>query len=887
LGRIDMKLSLKTKIVALSVAILLLGLGLNTLITSRMISEQYLQALRGESRVSVRHLRLQMERILQFGIALKDISGFGKQCREAVRDNPNMSFAMVVDAQGKVLFHNDTWMEGRYFETPEFVQALSQGESSVVRVQTPAGDHHVVFSPLGNDMANGAVAVGFPAAMIDRKVRSMVAWQLLVGFVVTILAAGALVVGLSFLVSRPLNRLLTTIREIAGGRDLGKRVEVSSGDELGRLAEDFNRMTQHLQQAHSDLELRVQQRTAELVQTNKELEESKTRFSDVVQHGGEWIWETDPDRIVTYTSPICEDVLGYKPEELIGRKLDTLFDPRTREERCKQVEGGMRQRVVLRRQLNVLVHKDGRLRSLEISAGPMFDRDGVYLGYRGTAADITQALQAQEALKESREFLNRIINAIPDPVFVADEQHKFILVNDAMCAMTKRPRQEVLNKTVRDFMSEEDSNLIWRQDEEVLQNGADTCNEETIAGSEDRKGITVLSKKSLYVDPQGKKYIVGVLRDITELQSAQIALAQANEHLEQRVAERTAELKSALSQVSQAQSELVQAEKMGMLGQLVAGVAHEINTPTGAIMNVMQDSLNRLSVLAVSAMKLASSPQSVTQWLSQTSVAAINNAQPPSDDDAKIHRELERNLRKRGVEDYQKVAEVVYTAGLNADDPDVLERLREGDVLDFLSSLMSLKTAHQICAASVQKIARIVKALRYYSRTGQGELFDIDINESIDNTLVILQNRIKHVARLEKQYQQPLPTLRCEPNISQVWTNVLCNACDAIEETGRSEKGLLRISTSATSDSIVVNMFNDGPPINPEFMRKMFDPFVTSKPIGKGTGLGLSTCHAIVSSYSGKIEARNEAGGVSITVTLPLHNPDEHKRCPAAAVSAN
>ena len=203
-----------------------------------------------------------------------------------------------------------------------------------------------------------------------------------------------------------------------------------------------------------------------------------------------------------------------------------------------------------------------------------------------------------------------------------------------------------------------------------------------------------------------------------------------------------------------------------------------------------------------------------------------------------------------------------------------LRSLTEEPVLVFLEHLTSLKASSEICHASVRKIIRIVKALRYYSRSGEGEMFDIDIDESIDNTVVILQNRIKHVAKLERRYQESLPAVRLGPDISQVWTNLLSNACDAIEGAGGGEMGLIRIATMAEDENLIVEIFNEGRPIPQELTARIFDPFVTTKPIGKGTGLGLSICTGILRKYGGRIEARNDAGGVTFRVSLPLVQRD-------------
>ena len=150
------------------------------------------------------------------------------------------------------------------------------------------------------------------------------------------------------------------------------------------------------------------------------------------------------------------------------------------------------------------------------------------------------------------------------------------------------------------------------------------------------------------------------------------------------------------------------------------------------------------------------------------------------------------------------------------------------------------------------------------------------MNETIDNTLAILQNRIKHVAQVRTAYGSGLPAARCGPAISQVWTNLLNNACDAIEDAGPERPARIEIATALVDGRLRVTVLNSGRPIPDGIRERIFDPFFTTKPPGKGTGLGLSLCAGILRDCGGTIRTWNEAGGVVFEVTL----------LPAAAPSA-
>ena len=154
----------------------------------------------------------------------------------------------------------------------------------------------------------------------------------------------------------------------------------------------------------------------------------------------------------------------------------------------------------------------------------------------------------------------------------------------------------------------------------------------------------------------------------------------------------------------------------------------------------------------------------------------------------------------------------------------------------------------------------------------------MDVNESIDNMLVVMQNRIKHIARVNTHYDKNLPIIKCGADLLQVWTNILGNACDAIEDSRGNELGLIEVVTEMHDDEVAVKITNEGPPIPDEVMSRLFTPFYTTKPPGRGTGLGLSICESIVKRYGGSIKACNRPGRVTFEVRLPKNaQAPEHR----------
>jgi two-component system NtrC family sensor kinase len=279
------------------------------------------------------------------------------------------------------------------------------------------------------------------------------------------------------------------------------------------------------------------------------------------------------------------------------------------------------------------------------------------------------------------------------------------------------------------------------------------------------------------------------------------------------------ELESANKELKETQTKLVHSAKMVSLGQLVAGVAHELNNPIGFIYSNMTH-----------------------------------------------------------LKDYSE--KLIELAEVAEKDPPKLPALKAEYEFDYI--VKDLPKLVASCQDGARRTRDIVLGLRNFSRLEEAKLQEVDVHQSLDTTLNLLQGEIKNRIEVHRQYE-PTPLIHCYASqINQVFMNILSNAVQAIEGTGH-----IWISTTALKNFkgskdrrgwVQVSIQDSGRGMSPETLDKIFDPFFTTKGVGQGTGLGLSISYGIIQNHGGEIQARTEKGvGTEFIVIIPVYPPIQEK----------
>ncbi|MBE9050588.1 PAS domain-containing sensor histidine kinase [Nostocales cyanobacterium LEGE 11386] len=441
------------------------------------------------------------------------------------------------------------------------------------------------------------------------------------------------------------------------------------------------------------------------------------------------------------------------------------------------------------------------------------------------------------------QFLE-LTRVLPEPLLLVNSEGQLLAANQPVAAILGLRSQELQEKMLFDIVTESTNDmrnylqacsssramvlgiitlrkndgqtLICRSQGAVIQPWSPESSALILLRLESR---TTASSNFVLLN----KKIDELAKEVQKRQQAEEALWKANEELEIRVEERTNAVKETLKELQLTQTQLIQAEKMSSVGQMVAGVAHEINNPVNFIYGNL-------------------------------------------------------HYAQEYIEDLLKLVQLYQQHCLNIC-PEIQEQIELIDV-DFL--IQDLTKIFQSMKVGTERIRQIVKSLRNFSRLDEAELKKVNIHEGIDSTLMILKHRLEALheypeIKVNKEYGK-LPDVTCYPSqINQVLINILVNSIDALEELAINgqlkDYPQIHIQTEVIDENwVCITIADNGPGINEEVLSKLFDPFFTTKAVGKGSGLGLFVSYQIiVEKHGGQLSCFSTFGqGAKFVIKIPV-----------------
>lgn len=345
-----------------------------------------------------------------------------------------------------------------------------------------------------------------------------------------------------------------------------------------------------------------------------------------------------------------------------------------------------------------------------------------------------------------------------------------------------------------------------------------------------------------------------------------------NEELEYKVKERTQVLTDAMNDLKSTQEQLVRSEKMAALGQLVAGIAHELNTPIGAVKagagNVREAFKDILSYLPDFL-------NNITENRFQLFVKLLETLRQEkkylnSKEERRYKRKITAYINEKNIDNADIIADNFVEMGIYDDYEiidDFLKMIKSGDKSLFyiLYNISSQSNSIDNILDATDKSYKIILALKKYTHFNRvGEKVEADIISGIETVLTLYQNKIKHNVSLVKNYDD-IPQIYCYPDeLNQVWTNIISNSLQAM-----NYKGTLSIEVKEFENNIKISIADTGCGISKENLDKIFEPFFTTKPQGSGSGLGMDICKRIIDKHTGDINIKSEPGKTIITISLP------------------
>ncbi len=408
-------------------------------------------------------------------------------------------------------------------------------------------------------------------------------------------------------------------------------------------------------------------------------------------------------------------------------------------------------------------------------------------------------------------------------------------------------------------------------------NGYEVCQQ--FKARESTRDIPVIFLSALNdVFDKVQAFNVGGVDYVTKPFQVEEVLARIQTHLTLRSLQTSLEqkniaLQQALLELQTTQKQLIQSEKLATLGQLVANVAHEMNTPLGAIHSSVK---NITAFFSKNLEELPSFLQHLTPerqqdffaLLRQATTAVPKLAMLSSKERRQIKRSLQQALDDQGISSTETVADTLMDMGITDAKPflGLLESAESVEVLATAYQLTAVQKSAYTIANACDRASKVIIALKTYAhQDSTGNKTETNLVEGIETALMLCHSQLKHGVEVIRNYAQ-VPLITCFPDeLNQIWTNLIQNALYAM-----NYRGTLTIVVAQWEQSIVVSITDTGKGIPIELQSRIFEPFFTTKPMGEGSGLGLSIVKKILDNHNGHITVESIPGNTTFSVILPI-----------------
>jgi len=624
------------------------------------------------------------------------------------------------------------------------------------------------------------------------------------------------------------------------------------------------------------------ERQVTVSKVRRALRESEAKFRSVMESAIDAIISGDAEGRIRSWNSAATALFGFTEAEVLGHPIDVIIPERYRsshQEGIRRVSGGGASHVIGKTVELSALRKDGSEFPVELSLATWLLDEQRY--YTGIIRDISERKQAEQKFRSVTE------SAI-DAIISADHVGKIISWNKAATSILGYTEEEAVGERLELIIPERFHEAHRQGMARFTQTGeAHVIGTTVELAARTKAGNEVPIELSLSTwCVRDERYYTGIIRDIGERKRAEEALRESEQALREKTEEmrrKNEVLEDALHKLNEMHNQLIMQEKMASLGKLSAGMAHELNNPAAsaqrgaaqleATFSKWQSVQARLAEAALDKAQMAK--------LSELDRMAKERASRPVELNA-----ITRTDRESALEDWLHEHHIDVDAGLvpvlvgfgyQTDDLEALCRIfsdtQFAAVIEWLSFKFAIYSLVAEIGIGTGRIAELVKALKTYTHMDQAPVQSVDVREGLDNTLIILHNKLKRGVTVVREYAEDLPLIQAYAGeLNQVWTNIIDNAIDAM-----NGEGTLIVRARQEPPWVVVEIEDNGPGISEENQSKIFDPFFTTKGPGDGTGLGLNISRTlIVKKHRGQIAVTSGPGSTCFSVRLPLDfNPTD------------